>query len=96
MLWQTMFDGGNAETPITEYEYLLGGVHAIDLKLRGIFDESAKKDDRTGAIRRVPRVTLFAVPSGNKKGVPIIVRGKEYKIDRQEVDANIGIVLWLR
>jgi hypothetical protein len=93
--WQTMFDGGNALTPESEYQYYLQGVNGEDIIVRGIFDECVENDAGRGATRRVPRVILFAVPEGNKKGLPIIIRGKEYKIETQAIDANIGIILRL-
>jgi hypothetical protein len=93
--WQTMFDGGNANTPSSEYAYFFVSDTGEDIKLRGIFDECVENDKARQTTRRVPRVILFSVPSGNKKGVKIIVRGKVYSIEKQEIDANIGIVLRL-
>jgi hypothetical protein len=93
--WQTMFDGGGADTPESAYQYFLSSYTVGDIKIRGIFDECAENDRERGATRRVPRVILFAVPAGIKRGVPVIIRGKEYKIEKQEIDANTGIVLRL-
>jgi hypothetical protein len=93
--WQTMFDGGNAQTPEDGYQYYLAGVTGEDIILRGIFDECVENDAGRGATRRVPRVILFSVPAGNKKGAVVIIRGKTYKIEKQEIDANIGIILRL-
>jgi hypothetical protein len=93
--WQTMFDGGGADTPESAYLYFLSSYTGGDIKIRGIFDECVENDKERGATRRVPRVILFAVPAGIKRGVPVIIRGKEYKIEKQEIDANTGIVLRL-
>jgi hypothetical protein len=95
--WQTMFDGGGAGTPLSEYVYFFdsNGGGGADIKLRGIFDECVENDKARQTTRRVPRVILFSAPSGNKKGVQIIIRGKAYRIEKQEIDANIGIVLRL-
>jgi hypothetical protein len=93
--WETMFDGGNALTPESDYQYFLQGDTGENIITRGIFDECVENDAGRGATRRVPRVILFSVPAGNKRGVPIIIRGKTYKIEKQEIDANIGIILRL-
>jgi hypothetical protein len=93
--WLTMFDGGGADAPEGGYRYLLSGGWRDDIVVRGVFDESVENDKERQTTRRVPRVILFSVPAGNKKGVKIIVRGKTYKIEKQEIDANIGIVLRL-
>ncbi|MDR3355793.1 MAG: hypothetical protein LBO04_01225 [Spirochaetaceae bacterium] len=93
--WETMYDGGNAETPESEYRYFLDGNSGENITVRGIFDECVENDKGRGTTRRVPRVILFSVPAGNKRGVPIIIRGREYKIEKQEIDANIGIILRL-
>lgn len=86
--WQTMFDGGDAQTPEGGYQYFLAGNSGGDIVLRGIFDECVENDGGRGATRRAPRVILFSVPAGNKKGAAIVIRGKTYKIEKQEIDAN--------
>ena len=69
---------------------------AAGVVLRGIFDESVERDEGNKALRRKPRVTVFAWPRAAKAGTRVLVRGKEYAVASCEADANLGMAVWLR
>jgi hypothetical protein len=74
-----------------EYTLLENGV-----AVRGLFDESAERDEASRATRRKPRVTVFGCPLWVRTGTHVLVRGKQFAVTSYEADANLGIVVWLR
>ncbi|MDR3341807.1 MAG: hypothetical protein LBT14_03285 [Treponema sp.] len=65
--------------------------------IRGIFDESVLIDDGNSrkTTRPIPRIILYEVPEYESGKTEIVVRGKTYRAQKHEVDANIGVVLFL-
>jgi hypothetical protein len=93
--WKYLFDGSTAQTPDSEYVYLIEPYDGTDITFSGIFDESVENDAAMNATRRVPRIILFGVPLFVTRGTAITVRGKKMTVMKIESDANIGIVLRL-
>jgi len=70
-----------------------GGGEAFEI--RGIFDESVTANDSNKSSRPVPRIILYAVPEYESGKTEIIARGKTYRAQKHETDANTGSVLFL-
>jgi hypothetical protein len=62
--------------------------------IRGLFDESVMADEKQQSTRVVPRITVVDFPQDTAE-IVIRVRGKDYHVNKRDVDANIGIVVWL-
>jgi hypothetical protein len=75
--------------------FLVKPVEGEEFEIRGIFDESVITDDGKKTTRPVPRIMLFEVPVYESGKTEIIIRGKTYKAQKHETDANIGSVLYL-
>ena len=63
--------------------------------IRGIFDESIITEDNRKSTRPVPRIMLYEIPEYKSGETEIIVRGKTYRAQKHEIDANVGAVLFL-
>ena len=63
--------------------------------IRGVFDESLSYDARRLGTRPVPRVLVYTVPAYTAGKTEIRVRGKTYRIQKHETDANNGSALFL-
>jgi hypothetical protein len=63
--------------------------------IRGIFDESVLTEDGKRMTRPCPRIMLFEIPEYESGKTEIIVRGKTYRAQKHEIDANTGAVLFL-
>ena len=93
--FECAFNNGGAGDIVFEYSLVpVEGVSGV--VLRGIFDESVERDEGNKALRRKPRVIVFAWPRAAKAGTRVLVRGKEYAVASCEADANLGMAVWLR
>jgi hypothetical protein len=63
--------------------------------VRGIFDESVLTGDERKTTRPVPRILLYEAPEYISGKTKVIARGKVYHAQKHEIDANIGVVLYL-
>jgi hypothetical protein len=63
--------------------------------IRGVFDESVLIVDGKRATRPCPRILLHEVPEYESGKTEITVRGKTYRAQKHETDANNGSVLFL-
>jgi hypothetical protein len=63
--------------------------------VRGIFDNSIDHDVPHSATKPKPRLVLYLFPRNLPQDTTITIRGKQYKIRKQEADANIGYVIHL-
>jgi hypothetical protein len=63
--------------------------------IRGIFDESVLAEDGKRMTRPCPRIMLYEIPGYEPGKTEIIVRGKTYRAQKHEIDANTGAVLFL-
>jgi hypothetical protein len=63
--------------------------------IRGIFDESVLTVDGKQMTRPCPRILLHEVPEYESGKTEVVARGKIYRAQKHEVDANIGAVLFL-
>jgi hypothetical protein len=92
--FEYVFDNGRVETDPAKYMFEPmeeGGV----VKISGYFDESVKVDEGTKRTVPVPRLVVWKWPLGTPVNAKVEVRGKSYKFVKREVDANIGMVIWL-
>jgi hypothetical protein len=64
-------------------------------EIRGIFDESVVTEDGRKTARPVPRITVCEAPEYEPGKTEIIIRGKTYRMNRHETDANLGAVIYL-
>jgi hypothetical protein len=85
-----------------EFERLSGGAYSFvpydgsgSVTINGLFDESVEDSYDRKTRRRKPRVVVFGWPRHTPNGTIIEVNGKTYKVTSYEVDANVGIVVWL-
>jgi hypothetical protein len=63
--------------------------------IRGIFDESVLTVDGKQMTRPTPRIMLYEIPEYDSGKTEVIVRGKTYRAQKHETDANTGSVLFL-
>jgi hypothetical protein len=94
--FECAFINGGSEDVQFEYSLLPLGVGEIGVVVRGIFDESAERDEGNKAFRRKPRVIVFGWPKETRPGTRVVIRGKKYAVASFEADANLGMVVWLR
>ena len=64
-------------------------------EILGIFDASVVLDDGKKSARPVPRIIVFKVPVYESGKTEIEARGKTYRIQKHETDANLGTVVFL-
>jgi hypothetical protein len=104
-----VIDSGGARTVDFEFAFFNGGAEDIDFEyvlapdgagigvvVRGIFDESAERDEGSKATRRKPRAVVFGWPKAARAGTRLRIRGREYTAASFEKDANLGMVVWLK
>lgn len=64
-------------------------------EIRGIFDESIVTNDDKKSTRPIPRIMVYEVPEYESGKTEITVRGRTYRIQKHETDANIGSLIFL-
>lgn len=67
-----------------------------ELRVRGIFDESVEREAGNSAIRKKPRLYVYRWLHPMPTDTRVVVRWKEYIATSYDMDANMGIVVWLR
>jgi hypothetical protein len=67
-----------------------------ELRVRGIFDESVERESANSAIRKKPRLYVYRWLRPMPAETRVVVRSKEYVATSYDIDANMGIVVWLR
>jgi hypothetical protein len=63
--------------------------------VRGLFDSSIDQDTAHSVSKPKPRLMVYSFPRDLPQDTSITVRGKAYRIRKQEVDTNIGYVIHL-
>ena len=63
--------------------------------IRGIFDESVVIDEGKRGTKPVPRIIVFKAPDYVSGETKVTVEGKTYRMQKHEVDANTGTVVFL-
>ena len=82
------------QSPFSE-DFTVTPLDGEPFTIRGIFDESVLTEDGKRATRPCPRIMLYEAPVYESGKTEVSVRGKTYRAQKHETDANNGTVLFL-